>query len=354
MEHSISSTDRMTVGVDLGDRRSHYVVMDAAGEAIEEGKLAMRPEAFRQRFGAMAPARVVLEMGPQAGWVGRLLGELGHEAVVANPRRVKLVSGNDDKSDEVDATSLARLGRADVKLLFPVVLRSAQTQADREVLRARDALVRCRTLLVNHVRAGVKTTGQRLERSSTDAFAKRARTGLPEALRESLAPLVDEIEALTRAIHKFDRQIERIAEERYPHTAHLRQVKGVGPVTALAYALTLEDPTRFATSRAVASFLGLRPKRKQSGERDPQLRITKGGDALLRRLLVTAAHYILGPFGPDTDLRRFGARLAARGGKAAKKRAAVAVARKLAVLLHRLWITGEAYEPLRNASAPQA
>jgi transposase len=354
MEHSISSTNRMTVGIDLGDRRSHYVVMDAAGEVIEEGQLATRPAAFRQRFASMARARVVLEVGPQAGWVGRLLGELGHERVVANPRRVKLVSGNDDKSDGVDAASLARLGRADVKLLFPVVLRSAQTQADREELRARDALVRCRTLLVNHVRAAVKTTGERLPRSSTESFAKRARLSLPEGLRACLAPLLDQIESLSRAIRAFDRRIEEIAKECYPQTARLRQVTGVGPQTALAYALTLEDPTRFANGRAVGSFLGLRPRRKQSGERDPQLRITKGGDPLMRRLLVNAAQYILGPFGPDTDLRRFGQRLAERGGKAAKKRAAVAVARKLAVLLHRLWLTGEAYEPLRNAKRNEA
>jgi transposase len=350
MENSISWQARMTVGMDLGDRWSHYAVMDEAGVVVEEGRVATRPAALRQRFGAMAPARVVIEAGALSGWVGRLLGELGHELVVANPRRVALVSGSVDKSDGVDARTLTRLGRADVELLFPVVPRSAQTLADRQRLRAREALVRCRTRLVNHVRSAVKGTGERLPRCSTATFAKRARPMLPAEMRESLLPLVDEIASLTAAIRAFDRQLETLAQQRYPQTELFHPVKGVGVHTALAFVLALEDPRRFASSRAVGSFLGLRPRRRQSGDRDPQLRITKGGDEMARRLLVTAAQYILGPFGPDTDLRRFGLRLAARGGKAAKKRAVVAVARKLAVLLHRLWVTGEAYEPLRNAT----
>lgn len=357
MEQSTSMSG-MTVGMDLGDRRTHYVVMSAEGEVIEEGRLATRPEALRRRFGAMAPARIVIEVGAQSSWVARVLTEGGHEVWIANPRRVALISGSDDKSDAVDAESLARLGRADTKLLFPVRPRSAQTQLDREQLRAREALVRCRTSLVNHVRSAVKATGERLARSSSATFAKRARTALPDALSECLRPLLDQIESLTAAIRVCDRRLEVLADERYPHTALLRQVSGVGAQTALAFVLTLEDPARFASSRAVGSYLGLRPRRHQSGASDPQLRITKTGDERSRRLLVTAAQYILGPFGPDTDLRRFGLRLIARGGKAAKKRAVVAVARKLAVLLHRLWITGAVYEPLREAEvsepAPQA
>jgi transposase len=218
------------------------------------------------------------------------------------------------------------------------------------MLRAREALVRCRTRLVNHVRSAVKGTGARLPRCSTAAFGKRMAAGLPQEVRESLLPLLEEITSLTAAIRAFDRRLATLAQQRYPQTELFHPVKGVGVHTALAFVLALEDPGRFRSSRAVGSFLGLRPRRRQSGDRDPQLRITKGGDEMARRLLVTAAQYILGPFGPDTDLRRFGLRLAARGGKAAKKRAVVAVARKLAVLLHHLWVTGEAYEPLRNAT----
>jgi transposase len=151
---------------------------------------------------------------------------------------------------------------------------------------------------------------------------------------------------LSDEIKLFDKKIEQLADERYPHTELLRQVKGVGPVTSLAYVLTLETPRRFAASRDVGPYLGLAPKQEDSGDCQPQLGISKAGDRMLRKLLVGSAHYILGPFGPDTDLRRFGKKLCARGGKNAKKRATVAVARKLAVLLHRLWISGEVYEPL--------
>jgi len=129
----------------------------------------------------------------------------------------------------------------------------------------------------------------------------------------------------------------------------LKQVKGVGTQIALTYLLTIEDPHRFAKSRDVGCFLGLRPGRRDSGESQPQMHISKEGDPYLRTMLVQGAHYILGPFGADSDLRRWGLKLAARGGKNAKKRAVVAVARKLAVLLHRLWVTGEVYEPLHNS-----
>lgn len=352
MVKSIESTDRMTVGLDLGDRRCHFVVLSSGGEVVEEGRLATRPGTLRARFAALGEAaRVVLEVGTHSAWASRLLAELGHEVVVANPRQVALVYGSPDKSDPVDAESLARLGRLDVNLLRPVVPRCEETLVHRGVLRAREALVRCRTLLVNHVRSAVKVQGGRLPGCSTAAFAKRVRGVVPEAVRESLEPLLAQIEALGEAIRGYDRKLEALAQTRYLQTERLRQVAGVGVQTALAFVLAIEDPARFRSSRAVGSFVGLRPRRCQSGSRDPQLRITKGGDGMTRRLLIAAAHYILGPFGPDTDLRRFGERLAARGGQAAKKRAVVAVARKLAVLLHRLWVTGDVYEPLRPIRA---
>ena len=173
---------------------------------------------------------------------------------------------------------------------------------------------------------------------------------MPEDLFPGLATLLETIEGLTRTIREMDREVEQVCNTRYPETALLRQVKGVGPITALCFVLTIEDPTRFTKSRSMGAYLGLRPKHRNSGDQQPQLRITKGGDRLMRRLLVSAAHYILGPLGPDTDLRRSGLQMAERGGKSAKKRAVVAVARRLAVLLHRLWVTGEEYEPLRLAS----
>jgi transposase len=169
----------------------------------------------------------------------------------------------------------------------------------------------------------------------------------------ALGPILEQIGSLTQRIRDYDRRLEAISKDRYPETELLRQVEGIGPLTALAFVLTLEDPHRFEKSRSVGAYLGLVPARDQSGDRDPQRRISKEGDEMLRRLLVGSAHYTLGPFGSDSDLRRHGEKIASRGGKNAKKRAAVAVARKLSVLLHHLWVTGEVYDPLHDAHRRQ-
>jgi transposase len=342
------------VGLDVGDRYTYLCVLDAAGEIVEEGRLRTTPAAIHQRFTQAPRQRVVLETGTHSLWMNALLTELGHEVVVANARRLRLIAEHDTKRDRTDAEMLARLGRADPALLAPVQHRALATQADLAVVRARDAVVRVRTLLVNHVRGAVKAVGARVPACSTPAFARRARPAVPEELAPALGAVFGLLEELNRVIATYDRAVAVRCERSYPETARLTQVAGVGPLTALAYVLTLEDPARFARRRAVGAYLGLRPKQASSGERTPQLRITKAGDGMLRRLLVGSAHYVLGPFGPDCDLRRWGLRLAAHGGKNAKKRAVVAVARKLAVLLHRLWVTGEPYEPLRRArGAPE-
>jgi transposase len=163
--------------------------------------------------------------------------------------------------------------------------------------------------------------------------------------------LLKHVEMLTVEIHELDGKLEQIARTEYPETQLLRQVSGVGVLIALTFVLTVEDRDRFERSRDVGCYLGLRPKRSESGESKPQLRITKEGDIYLRKLLVQGAHCLMSRRAPDTDLKRWGSKLAERGGKNAKKRAVVAVARKLAVLLHRLWVTGEVYEPLRNSIA---
>ena len=182
------------------------------------------------------------------------------------------------------------------------------------------------------------------------SFHNKAAEHIPEALfLPALGPILEQIGSLTQRIRQYDRKLQEISKEHYPETELLRQVEGVGPLTALTFVLTLEDPYRFAKSRCVGAYLGLVPSRDQSGERDPQKRISKEGDEMLRKLLVSGAHYILGPFGSDSDLRRHGEKIASLGAKNAKKRAVVAVARKLSVLLHSLWVSRELYEPLRNA-----
>ena len=337
-----------TAGIDLGDRRSHYVVLDASGEIVDEGGIASTLRGVARRFEGRAPMRVVVEAGTHSGWVARALEGYGHEVLVANPRRVALIYGGPDKSDEVDAEALARLARFDPRLLRPVTPRSEQTQADRTEIRSRTALLRARTQLINHIRGSVKPLGTRIAACSPGAFPKRAREVLPSSLQAALEPVLEVIESLTERIRASEKRLEQMADERYPETRHLRAVPGVGALVALTYVFAIEDPERFAKSRSVGSFLGLRPRRAQSGTRDPQLRITKAGDGEARRHLVLAAQYILGPHGPDCDLKRFGLRIAERGGKAAKKRAVIAVARKLAVLLHQLWVTGKPYEPHRS------
>jgi transposase len=293
-------------------------------------------------------ARVVMEAGTHSPWVSRLAKQLGHEVIVANPSELYGRKRRKRRNDKLDAEKLARSGRVDPALLYPIQHRGESAQVDLAVLRSRDTLVRVRTQLISHVRGTVKSVGERLPKCSPDMFGKRMGEAIPEGLRPALAAVVEQIALLTKQIQAYDAALEKKAEQSYPETQCLQQVRGVGVLTAMCYVLVLEDPKRFPRRREVGSHLGLVSRLDETGEFRPQLRITKAGDELLRRLLVQAAHYILGPFGPDTDLRRWGLKLMERGGKNAKKRAIVAVARKLAVLLHRLWETGEAYVPLYN------
>ena len=340
--------DRLTVGVDLGDQWSHYCILDLEGETLAEEQLRTTPQDVAEFFEALDAARVVVEVGTHSAWVQEIICSYGHEVLVANPRLMEGSKRRKRKNDRIDANKLARLGRVDPQSLHPVQHRSREVRQDLVVLRARDALVTARTELINAARGLVKSMGTRLPKCSSPSFAQKVEEAVPVEIREALLPLVRMAAALSDWIQGYDEKIEELGREKYGHTTLLRQVKGVGPITALAYVLTLENPERFVKSRDVGPYLGLVPKQEDSGESQPQLGISKTGDTMLRRLLVGRAHYILGPFGPDTDLRRYGLRLCERGGKNAKKRAAVAVARKLAVLLHCLWVSGEVYEPLRQ------
>src|SRR6266446_8482230 len=349
--HAIRKVEsqRLTIGLDLGDRSSWYCVLDETGEVLLEQKLSTIPKTMREVFGEMPRSRIALETGMHSPWVSRLLSKLGHEVIVANARKVRLIGESRKKDDRLDAQTLARLARIDPELLYPVKHRSAQAQADLTLIRARAGLVRARTGLVNTARGLAKSYGERLRGCNPRNMNPEKAEGLSPELQAALAPLLAAIEALSERIHEYNEQIEKIARESYPQVARLEQVKGVGTLIALTYMLTLEDPHRFRKSRDVGCYVGLQPGRRNSGQSEPQLHISKEGDPYLRTLLVQGAHHILGPFGADSDLRRWGLKLAERGGKNGKKRAVIATARKLAVLLHRLWVSGEAYEPLRNS-----
>ena len=338
------TSPKVTIGLDVGDRYTQVFGVDVEGEIIEEGRLATTPTALRHRFSGMESARMVLEVGTHSPWMSRLLAELGHQVLVANPRA--LHRRREDKSDAIDAESLARWGRSDPRMLRPVHHRGKGTQVDLALVRARDRLVGTRTKLINHVRGAVKSPGSRIPKCSAEVFHTRAAEHLPSELKAALLPVLATIAALTRTLRRYERKLARLCEEQYPDTARLLQVKGVGPVTALAYVLILEDPQRFRQSRSAGAFVGLKPRQYDSGQARPQLAISKRGDELLRKLLVQCGHYLLGPLGPDCDLRRWGLKLAERGGKKGKKRAAVAVA----LLRHALWISGAQYEPLRHST----
>jgi transposase len=340
-----------TIGCDLGDKRSELYVLRPDGGHTRETLRTTR-EAFERWF-SRPRAHVVIEVGAHSRWVAELLTSLGHQVTIANPRRVKLISAADTKSDRRDSELLARLGRADTTLLAPIRHRPLQAQADLAVAKARDLLVATRTKLINHVRGTVKCFGLRLPSCSSASFAKKTRPLLPVPLRPALDPIYEALERVDQQIRQHDRTIDAVAK-RYPELVAISQPDSVGTLTALVFMLTIEDKTRFTSSRTAGAYIGLRPRKNQSGDKDAQLGITKTGDAFVRRLLVNCANRILGPFGADCDLKRWGLELAKRGGKNAKKRANVAVARKLAVLMHRLWVTGEVYQPLGYRDSQRA
>lgn len=355
MSEDSRTTERRTIGIDLGDRKSDLCILDGSGAVEMRTQAATTKVGLTKAVKRYGGARVIIEVGTHSPWVSRVLEGLGHEVIVANAARVRRIAEMEDKSDRIDAELLARLGRADVKLLRPIKHRGEQVQRDRALLRVRDELVRTRSSLVTQARGIAKSLGERLPRCDAQNFAKRLERAELCEMFPGLGTLVKAVGELTKQIKVLDGEIEEVSRQRYAAaTAQLRQVTGVGPITSLGFVVTIEDPQRFVRSRDVGPYLGLRPKRHQSGKADPELRISRAGDAYLRRTLVQAAHYILGVHGPDTALRRFGERVKSRGGRSATKRAAVAVARKLAVLLHRLWVTGEKYEPLRGVQQAKA
>src|SRR5208337_3001646 len=267
----------LTVGIDLGDRCSRYCIVNADGEVMEEGRIATTAAALERHFTGEARQRIAMECGTHSPWVSRLLQGMGHEVWVANARKLRAITASESKNDRNDAEKLARFAAYNPKLLSPIQHRSPERQRDLNLLQARDTLVRART-----------------------------------------RPVIEQVAQLTQQIRGMDKQIEMLAK-RYPEVERLRSVPGVGPVIATAYVLTLDSPTAAGKSRAVGAFLGLRPRQSQSGASDPQHRIGKTGNDYLRRLLVQAAQYVLGPFAPDSQLRRWGLKLAASGGKRGKK-----------------------------------
>ncbi len=342
----------LIAGVDLGDKTSHICVLNAAsGGVVERSSVRTCIESFERYFSKAAPMRVALETGTHSPWASRTIASFGHDVIVANSRELQLVYNTRRKSDRIDAEKLARLARLDVKLLAPVQHRSAHAQQGLALLRSRSALVRARTMLINHVRGVFKSFGYRTPPGSAAHFPVLAREVMPEELANSMLPALNVLEGTTAQIIALEGAIKELAAREYPEVALLMQVPGVGLITAMTFILTIEDPRRFESSRIVGAYLGLVPGRRQSGARDEKEGITKQGDSALRVLLVQCTQYILRRSSPDSDLKRHGLKIAGSNRTGGKQAAIIAVARKLAVLLHALWVTGEVYEPLRNQAA---
>ena len=351
MKNSTTNAARLSIGMDLGDKKSRFCVMNKEERIISEGSVTTTKDAMIRQFSNSSPARIVIEASTHSAWVSQVLEECGHEAVVANPREVgRKYLSKTKKNDKSDARTLAHLGLVSEFFLAPIKHRSRDCQVDLTLIRSRDSLMKARTQLINHVRSTVKGFGERLPNCTADAFSRKVLPHIPEDLRVPLVPLVELVGTMTQQIKEYNKQVEDLCEKKYPETELLRQIPGVGPLTSLAFILTLEDPKRFRKSRQVGAFVGLVPRQHESGDSAPQLRITKAGNDYLRRLLVSSSQYILGYFGKDCDLKRHGERISAQGGKAAKRRAVVAVARKLSVLLHVLWRTAQVYEPFHSAT----
>lgn len=351
-KHSNVSIPQMsTVGLDLSDRTTAFCELDAAGNVVARGTFRLTRSELRKRFAERQPLCIALEVCGQSAWVKETLEALGHSVIVANARELRSITGNPRKSDRQDAEQLARLARVDPQLLKPVRLRSTARQLELVRIRSRALLVEARTQMINGARGIAKLFGEPLPSASSAGFAARAMKSLPPLMAEALQLLLSQIETLSRAIRQADEQIEREAERLSEDTRWLTQVKGVGALTALTFVLTIDDPGRFRRSRDIGAFLGLVPERKQSGEQDPELGITKCGDRYLRKLLVQCAHHILGRWGEDSELRRW-ALARAQGSRSVKKKVIVGLARKLAVLLHRLWRRKEIYRPFPPEAQP--
>jgi transposase len=334
----------LTIGLDVGDRYIHACVVDSTRKVLEEFKFPTDQGGLAKKL-SRPGCQIILEVGPHSRWMQKSLEELGHGVRVVDARKVELISKGTMKTDQRDARTLALLGAGVPELLGDVKHRSEQAQADLGVLLTRDHFIDLRTATINRVRGVLKSFGIKVARMSTKAFHKRVGELVPAHLQPALVPLLEELGTIHLRIQRLDDTIQREIAARYPAVERLTQVDGVGTLTALAYALSIGDPSRFKKSRDIGPFVGLCPRKHSSGESDPQLSITRAGNPFLRRILVQSAQYALGPFGPDCELRRHGEKLVLRGGKCAKKRAVVAVARKMAVLLHRLWVNTSPYDP---------
>ncbi|MEN0065658.1 MAG: IS110 family transposase [Myxococcota bacterium] len=338
----------VSVGLDVGDRWTYFCAVDHGGIVLQEGRVPSTTQGLNGIIKTFRRAQWVMEAGTHSFWMDRHLCGSGIENIVVNPRRLKAVSDSLRKTDRSDAAMLALLGMFNPKLLWQVRHRSYDSQLGLGLLKVREQLVRTRTKLINTIRGLVKSFGARLRSCDTARFHK-LRLDVPDGLREVVEPLFDVIETLQTKIGELDNQILQLAQSN-PASERLMSVPGVGPITSLAFVLVIDDPTRFAKTRQVGAYLGLTRRIDQSGDSNRELAITKAGDKMLRKLLVQCSHLVLRDKAPDNALKQWGLRLLDRGGRGARGKAVVAVARKLATLLLSLWKKNQTFQAFPAAA----
>jgi transposase len=347
---------KMWVAMDLSDKANEYCALDDAGRKIASGKVLNTPEVIRDFFGKFdkkIDLTAIIEAGTCSPWISHIIKSCGHKLIVANPRKVRAIWDTANKTDERDAELLARLGRVDPSLLKPIKHRCMDEQFDLSTARLRETLVQTRSKLSNCVKSTLKSLGVILETRIEPAYLPaRLPALLSKEYLELVRPMLAAIGGINAQIKRYDEKIVELCHK-YPECNSLVTIRGVGALTAVVFRLTISDPDRLLGTRDVGPYLGLTPKRDQSGEIDKRLGISKAGDKLCRTMLIRAANYIIGPFGADSDIRRFGTRIKNKGGKAPTKRAACAVARKLAVTMLAMWKSGEEYQPFRFAAGKQ-
>jgi transposase len=350
-----ASVPDLTIGLDLGDGTTHVCVLDRDGEIVGETVLPTDRDSLEVLFNQVAGvrARVVCEVGSQSRWVQKFARECGIEdCIVTNPRKLLLITQSLKKTDQSDAYVLARAGQSMPELLSPIEHVSDEIYADRALLESRDHLVRMRTQLITRIRSLVKTSSTKIARCSPESFHHKAPEHIPEMLRPACKPLFAMLEALDPQIRQIEKELRKLIKKKYAIAAKLQEIAGVGCIVALSFVLTVGDPSRFQDARAIGAYFGLTPRKRQSGSSNPQLGITKAGNRGMRCRLVLAAHCLLAR-GEDCALKRWALKLCERGGRNAKKRAIIALARKLAVIMLALWKNDTAYDPWHGVSVSE-
>jgi transposase len=333
------------IGIDIGDKKNFVCILNNKGEILFRKEILNNKEQMEEYFESIEKASIVFEVGSHSPWISRLLVAIGHDVFICNPRRLATVSQNLKKSDEEDCLILAQLLLTGKHLLKQVRHANEDKMRDFLLIKSRRALIKCRTILINTARGIVKSFGERISPNlSADAFHKYAGDTLKKETLEKIKDLIEVIGKTTEQILKYEKNIDAIIKKKYPTAQLLQSINGVGPLTSLAFVLTIDDPKKFAKSRSVGAFLGLVPRRDQSGNNDKQLPITKAGSKLLRSLLINCANYILSSKGEDNQIKRFGLKIKGDGtSKSRNNKAKVAVARKLSVIMHQLWVSNKPF-----------